>query len=272
MFKSTKNDGRLAELESDLATKRQAHALAVSNFTATRDKADTLADRVARAALTGDLDLQNLETELKSVERRCRAFASARNAVGGEIREIEALIVLEKTRGQREAAAQYLESVADQIDAVVAELRPGMAKLQSSMEAVGFPDLLAFADLNLARIFPHNVALGCGAIASDDPKLWTSTIRAFAQEIRDGKRSFQLGETAMEIAQGRVASTTPSGRRSRPSASPAENGLITKWPARLVWVRVGRRRVVRACDHRHFNQSGDGAILYSATAPSRPEV
>ena len=154
MFKSTRTTAAWPNSKSDLATKRQAHALAVSNFTATRDKADTLADRVARAALTGDLDLQNFETEVESVERRCRAFASARNAVGGEIREIEALIDLEKTRGQREAAAKYLESIADQIDAVVTELRPGMAKLQSSMEAVGFPDLLAFADLNFARIFP----------------------------------------------------------------------------------------------------------------------
>ena len=207
MFKSTKNDGQqLAKLESELNAKRQAHGLAVTNFTATRAKADALADQVAAAALVGDFDLNDLESSLDACERRCRAFAAARNAVGTEIREIESLIVLEKTRGQREEAALYLESVADQIDAVVAELRPGTAKLQSSMEAVGFPDLLAFADLNLARIFPHNVALGCGAIASGDPELWTSTIRAFAAEIRSGKRSFELGETATQIAQGRVAS------------------------------------------------------------------
>ena len=74
------------------------------------------------------------------------------------------------------------------------------------MESSGFPDLISFADLNLARIFPHNVALGAGAIASNDPELWTSTIRTFAQEIRDGRRSFALGETATQIAQGRVAS------------------------------------------------------------------
>ena len=205
MFTS-KSKTAIDQLETELSAKRTAHDLAVANFAETRDKADTLADRVARAALTGDLDLQNLEAELEAAERRARAFASARNQVGIEICELEGQLEVEKTRDKREAAAKYLENVADQIAAVVAELRPGMAKLQSSMEAVGFPDLLAFADLNLAQIFPHNIALGSGAIASNDPELWTSTIRTFAQEIRDGKRSFALGETATEIAQGRVAS------------------------------------------------------------------
>ena len=75
MFKSTKNDGdKLAELEAELTAKRTAHDLAVSNFATTRDKADALADKVARAALTGDLDLQDLELELAAAERRSRAF------------------------------------------------------------------------------------------------------------------------------------------------------------------------------------------------------
>ena len=137
MFK--KNDGdKLAALESELAGKREAHELAVSNFATTRDKADALADRVARAALTGDLDLQNLEAELEAAERRARAFASARNQVGIEIRELEQRLDLEKTRGQRDASAQFLEGVADQIIAVVTELRPGKAKLQAAMESSRF--------------------------------------------------------------------------------------------------------------------------------------
>ena len=206
MFK-TKTDGdKLAALESELATKRKAHDLAVSNFTETRTKADKLADLVAHAALSGDFDLQNLESELDAAERRARAFASARNQVGAEIRELEARLDLERTRGNRDATASHLESIADQIAAVVAELRPGMAKLQAAMESAAFPDLLASADLNLVRIFPHNVALGCGAIASGDPELWISTIRAFAQEVRDGRRSFALGETAAQIATARAAS------------------------------------------------------------------
>ena len=206
MFK-TKIDGQhLAELESELAGKRKAHALAVSNFAETRDRADALADKVARAALTGDLDLQNLEAELDAAERRARAFASARNQVGAEIRELAARLDHEKTRGQRETTARYLEAIADQIVRLVAELRPGMARLQAAMEASGFPDLLSFADLNLARIFPHNVFLGAGAIASGDPELWVETIRRYAAEIRSGTRSFELGETATQIAEARAAS------------------------------------------------------------------
>ena len=38
MFKSTKHDGRLAELELELAGKRQSHDTAAANFTETRDK------------------------------------------------------------------------------------------------------------------------------------------------------------------------------------------------------------------------------------------
>ena len=209
MFKTAKNDGdKLAALESELNAKRAAHETAVANFTETRDKADVLADRVARAALTGDLDLQNLEAELDAAERRARAFASARNAVGGEIRELESRINLEKTRDKSESAAKYLESIADEIVTLVADLRPGVAKLQALMEAAAFADLLSFADLNLARIFPHNIFLGSGALASSDPERWVETIRAFAAEIRDGRRSFELGETATQIAQARAASDT----------------------------------------------------------------
>ena len=74
------------------------------------------------------------------------------------------------------------------------------------MESSSFPDLLSFAELNLARIFPHNVFLGSGAIASDDPEKWIATIRAFAAEIRNGQRSFELGPTATQIAEERAAS------------------------------------------------------------------
>ena len=205
MFTS-KSKTAIDQLETELTAKRDAHEKAVSNFAETRDKADRLADLVAHAALSGDFDLQNLESELDAAERRARAFASARNQVGAEIRELEQRLDHEKNRGQRETAARHLEGIADQIDAVVTELRPGMAKLQSSMEAVGFPDLLAFADLNLARIFPHNVFLGAGAIASGDPELWVETIRRYAAEIRSGQRSFELGPTATEIATARAAS------------------------------------------------------------------
>ena len=83
-----------------------------------------------------------------------------------------------------------------------------MARFQAALESSGFPDLLSFADLNLARIFPHNIALGSGAIASGDPELWISTIRAYAAEIRNGTRSFELGPTATEIARDRAASDT----------------------------------------------------------------
>ena len=66
MFKSTKNDGRLAELENELAGKRTS---ARRRRSATSRKPGTgpiaLAEKVARTALTGDLDLQNLESELR---------------------------------------------------------------------------------------------------------------------------------------------------------------------------------------------------------------
>jgi hypothetical protein len=208
MFK-LKNDGdKLAALETELTTKRTAHATAVANFATTRDKADRLADLVAHAALTGDFDLQNLEAELEAAERRARAFASARNQVGGEIRELEARLAMEKTRGDREASARYLEGVADQIVSLVADLRPGMARLQAAMESSGFPDLLSSADLNLVRIFPHNVSMGAGAIASGDPELWVETIRRYAAEVRSGQRGFELGPTATQIAHDRAASDT----------------------------------------------------------------
>ena len=134
MFAS-KSKTAIDQLETELSAKRQSHDTAVANFTETRDKADVLADKVARAALTGDFDLQNLEAELDAAERRARAFASARNQVGAEIRELEQRLDHEKNRGQRETAARHLEGIADQIDAVVADLRPGMVRLQGLMEA-----------------------------------------------------------------------------------------------------------------------------------------
>ena len=201
-----KSKTAIDQLETELATKRAAHDTAVANFTAVRTRADALADQVAAAALVGDFDLQDLEHELDAAERRARAFASARNAVGIEIRELEQRLDHEKTRDKREASAKYLEGIADQIDAVVAELRPGMARLQGLMESSAFPELLSFADLNLARILPHNLFLGAGALASSDPEKWIATIRAYAAEIRSGQRSFELGATATEIATARAAS------------------------------------------------------------------
>ena len=73
---------------------------------------------------------------------------------------IEAAARPRKNERQKRGVCGHLEGIADQIAAVVAELRPGMARLQSLMESSGFPDLISFADLNLARIFRTIFSLG----------------------------------------------------------------------------------------------------------------
>ena len=201
-----KSKTAIDQLETELATKRAAHDTAVANFTAVRTRADALADQVAAAAFVGGADLQDLEHELDAAERRARAFASARNAVGIEIRELEQRLNHEKTRDKREAVARYLESIADEIVAVVAEFGRAWHGFRGCSESSAFPDLLSFAAMDLVRLFPHNRFLGAGAIASSDPEKWVATIRAFAAEIRNGRRCFELGATATEIAKARAAS------------------------------------------------------------------
>ena len=260
MFK-IKHDGRLAELENELAAKRDAHSKALANFTETRDKADTLADKVARAALTGDFDLQNFEAELDAAERRARAFASARNQVGGEIRELEARLAMEKTRGDREASAKYLDNIADQIAAVVAELRPGMARLQAAMESSGFPDFLAYAAIDLVRIFPHNVALGAGAIASGDPELWTSTIRRYAAENSQRLTFFRTRRDghANRAGQGGQRRHRVVGYRGRDASAPESQ--LTEWPTFL----CGSRRSATGCLHERVARRSQPGVARCCT-------
>ena len=187
-----------------------------------------------------------MKQELDAAERRARAFASARIRRPPKSGNWNQRLDHEKTRDKAgSGGGNTWKALPTRSPRWLPSCGLG-CRTSSRLWKVFrfFPALLSFADLNLARIFPHNVALGrwgyCEWVILN---CGSATIRAFAQEIRDGRRSFELGETATQIAQGRVASDNnvwtaiAAGTRRL-----LKTCLDTEWPAFSFVGHVGRRR------------------------------
>ena len=131
MFKTAKNDGdKLSALKSELNAKRAAHETAVANFTETVTRPTSW--------LTVSPAPHSLATSTRKISKpnlmrpkgglghlQVRATRSA-----AKFASLKSRINLEKTRDKSKSAAKYLESIADEIVTLVADLRPGVAKLR----------------------------------------------------------------------------------------------------------------------------------------------